>query len=677
MNRPKNNPFIQNPDTDFDSINELNEKQAERQAQKLREAIEYHDYRYYVKNKPIISDKAYDQLFRRLQKIEKEFNLVTESSPTQRVGGKPLDELKTVEHVSEMLSLQSSEDETDVIDWDERVRKTIQNPQYFCELKFDGLSVEIIYENNRFVRAVTRGNGIEGDDISENVKTIHSVPLKLRNAPNFIAIRGEIYMSKSGFQKLNKERIQKGKDPFANPRNAAAGSVRVLDPSVVAKRPLNVFFYEIMECSKELDTHQDAMNLLKDIGLRVNEKVNLVSDIKDFIKFRNKMNKQRDDLDYSADGVIGKINKFEDRRILGKTADHPRWAFAYKFPAKEEITSVEKIVVQVGRTGKLTPVALLDPVNVEGVTVSRASLHNASQVKKLGVSVGAKVKIKRAGGTIPEVVRVLESGKREFQMPDHCPSCGSKVEKEGEYHFCTGGISCPAQLKGSLEHYTSREAMNIEGVGEKIAQELVEENLIKEIPDLYNLNKDDLLNLEGFAEKSVQNLLDEIEDSKDKDLTSFLYALGIRHVGKETARLLAKNFSLEQLMNIGREDLEKLDDIGPKIAESITLFFSGEGRMTVKKLLDSGVNPKRRKRGDELEGLKIVITGAIEGYTRQELIEILEKHGGDVTSAVSSLTDYLIVGENPGSSKMEDADKYNVEKLNEKAFKDKVLGKII
>ncbi|MFQ3308359.1 MAG: DNA ligase (NAD+) [Candidatus Nanohaloarchaea archaeon] len=676
MKKPENNPYIRNPKLDFQDAEELTEEEAEEQVELLREAVEYHDYRYYVENNPVISDKAYDRLFNSLQKLEWKFDLQTENSPTQRVGGETLNQLESREHVKEMLSIDASDEAEEVRNFADRVEQKAGNIQYHLEPKFDGLSVEFVYENEELEAAVTRGNGVEGDDITENIRTIGSVPLKLHSAPETLVVRGEVYMPRDGFQEINKERVERGEEPFANPRNAAAGTVRQLDPSVVAKRPLDVFFYDIMETSAEPESQVEAMELLEECGLKVNEYNEMVDDIERFIDYRNEMIERREDLNYDIDGVIAKVNDFEKREVLGKTSAHPRWAFAYKFPAKTGTTTVQDIAVQVGRTGKLTPVALLEPIDVKEVTISRASLHNEKQAQKLGISPGAKVKVERAGDVIPQVQEVVEEGEKVFEIPEECPVCGSEVVGEKEHHFCTGGISCPAQLKRKLQYFASEEAMDIDGLGEKVAEQLVDQGLIEKIPDLYRLEKEDLLEMEKFAEKSAENLLNEIEDSKEIDLASFLTALGIRHVGKETARDLAEEYTLEELENASKEELMELEDIGPEVAENIESFFEGAGRKQVEQLLEEGVNPKRTETGEELQGLKMAITGSIERFTREELTEVLERHGADVTSSVSSETDYLVVGEKPGESKREQAEKENVEEIEEDRFMEEILSKI-
>lgn len=676
MKEPEGNPYIREPELDFSELENLSEEKAEKQAKLLREAIEYHDYRYYIENDPVISDKAYDQLFKRLQRIEEEFDLQTENSPTHRVGGETLDGFETREHVREMLSLNSSEEEEKVRRFDRKVKQVVGEIDYHLEPKFDGLSAEFVYENGELKAAVTRGNGVEGDVITQNVRTIGSVPLKLQNAPENLVVRGEIYMPKNGFQELNRERVERGEEPFANPRNAAAGTVRQLDTSIVAERPLDVFFYDIIETSAEINNQEEAAELMEKIGLKVNEYNRKVSDIEEFIDYRNRLLEKRDDLNYDIDGVVAKVNSFEVREELGETSAHPKWAFAYKFPAKTGTTTVTDIAVQVGRTGKLTPVALLEPVDVKGVTISRASLHNEKQVQKLGISKGAKVKVERAGDVIPQIKKVVEAGEEAFSMPDKCPVCGSKVVREKEHHFCTGGISCPAQLKRKLEYFASKQAMDIEGLGEKVAEQLVETGLVEKVTDLYSLEKDDLTRLERFGDKSAEKLLDQIDESRETDLASFLTALGIHHVGKETARDLADNYSLEQLRKLSKEELREIEDVGPEVAENIYSFFHGKGGELVEKLLEAGVEPERRESTEELKSLKLVITGSIEGYSREELIEELEAHGADVTSSVSSETDYLVIGENPGETKQEQAEQQGVEKISADEFKNRVLSRI-
>ena len=676
MKEPEENPYIRDAELDFEDAGNLTEKEGEKQVKLLREALKYHDYRYYVENDPVISDKAYDILIERLGKIENLFELESDTSPTQKVGGGLGDGFESREHVTEMLSINASENEEEIKGFDERVREKAGEIEYHLEPKFDGLSIEFVYEDGNLEAAVTRGNGVKGEDVTENIKTINTVALNLHNAPETLVVRAEVYMPIDGFQKLNKERVERGKQAFSNPRNAAAGTLRHLDASVVAERPLDVYFYDLMSSSQKFKSQKEVMKLFNRLGLKTSRYNRLSDSIEDFIDYRDEMMERREDLNYEIDGVIAKVNSFRKRGLLGETSAYSRWAFAYKFPAKTDETTVEEITVQVGRTGKLTPVALLRPVDVKGVTISRASLHNEKQAQKLGVSRGAKVTVERSGDVIPQVKEVIEEGKENFELPKKCPVCGSKVIGEKEHHFCTGGISCPAQLKRKLEYFASEKSMDIKGLGEKLAEELVDQGLIEEIPDLYSIKKGELVKMDGQGEKSAQNLLEEIEASKDVDLASFLTALGIRHVGKKTARDISEKYSLDELMEIDKEELMKLENIGPEAAESIDSFFNGAGRDMVEKLIDAGVKPKSIEVEDGLEGLKIVITGGIEGFTRSELIKVLENNGADVTSSVSSKTDYLVVGKNPSQLNREKARQEGVEEISEKQFREKILAGI-
>ena len=707
VDEPDDNPYaprVREADLDFADPDELTESEAEEQVAQLREALNYHDHRYYVANDPAISDAAYDRLFDRLAALEDRFDLHDPNSPTQRVGGEPMDALETVEHVEPMLSLDSSEEEGEVRDWDDRVARRLKESsevpsdyRYALEPKFDGFSVEVVYEDGALDRAVTRGDGEEGEDVTENVRTIGSVPLTLDEAPDVLAVRGEVYMPWEGFHDLNEERTTRGEDAFANPRNAAAGTVRQLDPSVVAERPLDVWFYDVMDASTELGSQEAVHELLEELGFRVNEH-HAFGDVDDFVAYRERFHGERDDLPYEIDGVIAKVDRFDQREALGSTARHPRWAFAYKFPPREGETTVERIVVQVGRTGKLTPVALLAPVDIGGVTVSRATLHNANWLREKGVAEGARVTVMRAGDVIPQVDEVLEGGAgggdsdddggadgggadddgdAGFAMPAECPVCGSEVVEEGEYHFCTGGQACPAQLKRSVEHWGARDALDVEGLGEETADLLVDEGLVEGLADLYGLTGIELTALEGWGATAAGNLLDELEDSKDPTLARFLYGLGIRHVGSERARTLARHFTLDELMEASEDELRAVEDVGPEIAASIHGFFANEENVAaVEALLDVGVEPERQETGDELEGLTLVFTGSVEGWSRSDLADVLERHGASVTSSVSGETDYLVVGEDPGQTKQEDAEAEGVEQIDEADFRERFLSEI-
>ncbi len=676
VDEPADNPYVRTPDTTFRDPEELTLTTAREEVERLREAIEYHDYRYYVEDDPVISDRAYDRLFQRLQTLEDAFDLDDPTSPTRRVGGEPLDELETVDHVAPMLSLDSSEDVADVRAFDDRVRAGVGDVEYAVEPKFDGFSIELVYEDGSLLRAVTRGDGQVGEDVTRNVRTIGSVPLRLVDAPAVLAVRGEIYMPRSGFMALNEERVDAGEDPFANPRNAAAGTVRQLDPDVVASRPLDIWIYDVIETSASLESQAETFDLLEAVGFPVNDQNQIVDDIDAVIEYRDELLDRRDALEYDVDGVVAKVNAFAPRAELGATARHPRWAFAYKFPARSAETVVRDVIVQVGRTGKLTPVAILDPVDVTGVEITRATLHNEAQATSLGVGPGARVEIERAGDVIPQVVSVLESGDDVFDMPPSCPVCGGSVAREGPNHYCTN-VACPAQLRASIQHFCSKGAMDVEGVGEEVAEQLVEEGLVDSVADLYELDVDELAALDGFGQRSASNLVAELEASKDVDAGNFIHALGIRHVGAERARQLAEAFTLEDLRNASADDLATVEDVGPEVAESVASFFANDRNQTeIDRLLDAGVLPERAETDTTLEGLTLVFTGSIPGYTRRELVDLLERHGASVTTAVSSETDYLVVGQDPGDRKQADAAEHDVDTLDVEAFKDEILARI-
>ena len=674
------NPYISDPRTEFDAVEDIDAETAREQADQLREALRYHDYRYYVENDPVIGDRAYDALFSRLQALESTFDLDTDGSPTQRVGGEPLDELPEVEHVAPMGSIDQGGDEADVREFDERVRDGLgadADVQYFCEPKFDGLSVEIVYEDGVYQRAATRGDGEVGEDVTENVRTIASVPQRLRGEyPDFLAVRGEVYIPRDAFTAFNRERVERGKDPFANPRNAAAGTLRQLDPSVTAERPLSVFFFGVLDASVDFESHSEMHERFPQWGLRVCERTAVVDDIDAAIEYRNDQHRVRDDLDYEIDGVVIKVDDIAACDELGSTSRAPRWAFAYKFPARKEETTVRDIVVQVGRTGRLTPVALMDPVEVGGVTVSRASLHNPSLIADLGVDVGDRVRIKRAGDVIPDVVEVLDDdGDGHFEFPDTCPACDSPVERDGPMAFCTGGLTCPAQRERSVEHYASRDALDIEGLGEKAVQQLLDAGLASDPADLYELTVEALSDLEGWGETSARNLVEEMDGAREPPLADFLVALGIPEVGTVTARNLAQEFGTFEAILAAADDgdtdaFESVPDVGPTVARSIVEFFEGEGnRAVIDRLLDH-VDPQAAEEtgGDALVGLTFVFTGSLDGYTRSDAQELVERHGGSATSSVSGNTDYLVLGDNPGQRKRDDAAENDVETLSEAEF---------
>lgn len=676
--------FKKNPKTKFKNVDKLSEEQAQKQIKALRQAIEYHDYLYYIKNKPQISDSVYDKLFARLQELEKAFpRFQSENSPTKRVGAEPLDELKKVKHTKPMLSLNASLEEEDVKNFNDYISRNVskKKTEYTLEPKFDGLSVEIVYKKGSFEYGATRGNGETGEDISENIKTIRTVPMQLHSSskpPSLLAVRGEVFLPREHFTKLNKKRINEGQEPFANPRNAAAGIVRQLDPKKVADKKLDIIFYETLAIEgADIEAHWSALNQFEKWGLKTdkhNKKTTSFSQVK---KYHQKLSQERDVLDYEIDGIVIKLNDYELREKLGTRQRSPRWAFAWKFEPKMEITTLKEIVVQVGRTGMLTPVALLEPVDVGGVTVSRATLHNEDEVHKKDLREGDNVRIQRAGDVIPEVAeRIEQKGKKrkkKFNMPDNCPVCGSEVYREGAYYFCSASLSCHAQLTGSVIHYASRQAMNIEGLGDETVKTLVEKGMIQELADLYKLKPEHFQQLEGFAEKSAKQLYDSIQKSKKARLDKFLYALGIRHVGEHVARVVAKRFGkLDKIRNAKIKELKQINEIGHEIAESIYNFFrQKQNQKVLKNLLDADIKIENMKTTQKanlpLKGKTFVFTGELENYTRHEAEETVESLGGRAASSVSSNTDYVVVGEDPGS-KLNHAKENNVKTIKENEF---------
>ncbi len=683
------NPYLRDPPTEFEDPDDLAEGEARGQAEQLREAIRQHDHRYYVEADPQIPDRAYDALFARLEELEDAFDIATETSPTRRVGGEPLDELVTVEHVAPMLSIDSSGDPDEVREFDERVRRELDTSEgqqsltdfegdpdieYLCEPKFDGLSIEVIYEDGTYERAATRGDGREGDDVTQNVRTIRSVPQRLRGKyPDYLAVRGEVYMPRDAFAEHNRERVERGDDPFANPRNAAAGTLRQLDPTVTAERPLACFFFGVLETSHEFTSHEEQYETLREWGLPVNDRVAVVPNIEDAIDYRDRLGEAREDLNYEIDGTVFKINDLAACDRLGATARAPRWAYAYKFPARSEVTAITDITVQIGRTGRATPVALLDPVEVGGVEVSRATLHNPGEIAELGVNTGDRVRLQRAGDVIPYVVEVVEDGgEGVFEFPETCPVCDSAIERDGPLAFCTGGVACPAQLQRALSHYASREGLDIEGLGEERIDQLLDAELVTSIPDLYDLREADLARLEGWGEKSAANLRTELDAAKEPPLSEFLTALGVPEVGSTTAESLAREFgTLDALMDASEAELREVPDIGPRVASEIRDFFDSEqNRETVAGLRERGVAPESvgRERGDALAGETFVFTGGLSEMTREEAEGLVEQHGANSTGSVSGNTDYLVVGDDPGQTKREDAESEDVPELTEEEF---------
>ena len=665
------NPYLRDPPTDFEPPESLSRADAERQVRLLRDAVREHDRRYYVDADPLVADRTYDALFARLEALEAAFDLESEDSPTRRVGGAPVDELETVDHVAPMLSIDQSGEAAAVRAFDERVRGELDAVAYLCEPKFDGLSLEVIYEEGRLVRAATRGDGERGDDVTAQVRTIRALPLRLRgDHPDYLAVRGEVFMPRDAFREHNRERLERGDDAFANPRNAAAGTLRRLDPSVVAERPLSFFCYEVLDASEEPETPERGLRWFESWGLPTSGRDELVADVEDAIAFRDRLLDEREALNYEIDGVVIKVNDRDACAELGTTARAVRWAFAYKFPARSEVTTVTDVVVQVGRTGRLTPVALLDPVDVGGVTVSRATLHNPDEIESLGVNVGDRVRVKRAGDVIPYVEEVVEKGNDgHFDFPDACPVCHSPVERDGPIAFCTGGLACEAQLERTLVHYT--DALDVDGLGGERGQQLIDEGIVTSLADLYRLDVETLAELDGWGEKSAENLLVELDGAREPSLHRFLAAISIPAVGGATARNLAREFgTLDAVMDADAGALSGVPDVGPTVAERVRDFFeSEENRAAIADLRAAGVEPRAttREGSDELDGLTFVFTGSLD-VTRNEAEKLVEAHGGRTTSSVSGATSYLVAGEGPGRRKVDDADANDVPVLDEAEF---------
>jgi len=658
-------------------------------AKALREEIHRHNYLYYVLDQPEVSDAEYDRLFDELASLEKRFpELVTPDSPTQRVGAPPLEAFKTVRHTLPMLSLGKATSEPEFLDFHRRVVELTRTDTipYVVEPKFDGLAVEVVYTNGLFSLGSTRGDGTVGEEVTLNLKTVKSIPLRLRSKdiPKRIEVRGEVIMNKEDFATLNKERGNAGEPLFANPRNAAAGSVRQLDSKVTAARPLTMFAHGTgLLSGKELGTHWDTLAYLKQLGFKASDPVELCTGIEQVKSYYQKILNLRDKFPYEIDGIVIKVNDFVLQRRLGEISRSPRWAVAWKFPPQQEHTVVKDIIVSVGRTGALTPVALLEPVRVAGVELSRATLHNEDEVRKKDVRVGDTVVIQRAGDVIPEVVKVIETkrtGKEKpFVMPDLCPVCGSKVERpQGEsVHRCTG-LACPAQIKEHLAHFASKGAMDIDGLGYKFLEQMVDKGIIHDQADLYFLKKENFMKMERMGDKLAQNLLDAIDKSRQPDLSHLIYALGIRNVGEHLATVLARNFkSIANLAGQNIEDLTQVHEIGPIVAESIYNFFHNPKNLKVlEKLKKGGVTfPEEKTELKEtlLTGKSFVLTGGLDSMTRDEARKIIESLGGRVSSSVSRKTDFVIAGKDPGS-KYTDAHRLGVKTINEQEFR-KMIGK--
>ena len=652
----------------------------------LREKLRYHEYRYYVLDEPEISDAAYDRMMERLKKIETAHpELVTPDSPTVRVGGVPRDGFQTVRHARPMLSLDNAFSYDALREWDRRVREGSgkEKIEYIAEHKFDGLSISLQYEDGVLVRAVTRGDGNTGEEVTPNAKTIRSIPLRvdasaLKKAKlrTDFEVRGEVMMTRKAFEALNRQQERIGGKIFVNPRNSAAGAVRVLDPAITASRKLDFFaYYLLVDGNVPFAKHSESLAALKQLRFRASDDWKLCNGIQEVIAYCEIWDAKRDKLPYEIDGVVIKVNATAIQNELGYTAKAPRWAIAFKYPARQETTVVKDILVSVGRTGVLTPVAILEPVQVGGVTVSRSTLHNMDEIERLGVQIGDTVLIERAGEVIPHVLKVLKPGKnrKPFHMPKHCPECGSAIHHvEGEVAYRCVNAACPAKRKESILHYAGRHAMDIDGLGEKIVDQFVDKGLVKDVADLYALKEEEVAELERMAEKSAQNLLEEIEASKKNSLARLIYALGIQFVGERTGQLLAEHFSsLEELAAAKEEELEQVPEVGPKVAASIVEFFSEpSNRQLIKKLANAGVRPtteRREVKSDKLAGKTFVFTGTLVNRTREEAGAIVQQHGGKVSGAVSNKTNYVVVGTDPGS-KYDKAKELGVTILDESEF---------
>jgi DNA ligase (NAD+) len=661
-------------------------KDTEKKIDALREKIRHHEYLYYVLDHPEITDLEFDKLMQQLKDVESEHPaLVTLDSPTQRVGGKPREGFVKVRHSSPMLSLDNTYNEEELRDWERRVHELSgrSDVDYVCELKLDGMSLALIYEDGKLVRGVSRGDGSVGEDVTLNVRTVRSIPLsipvdRLKKAgiPANFEVRGELLMPTAAFKKVNEERERKGLPTFANPRNFTAGTVRQLDANITAERRMDFFPYILLENGRTyFDRHSKTLNALDVAGFKVNPNRKLVHSMDEVWAFIQQWEGKRDSLPYEIDGIVVKVDRTGLQDELGFTGKAPRWAIAYKYAARAGITKLEDIRVQVGRTGKLTPVAMLAPVLIGGTTVRNATLHNMDEIERLGVKIGDWVQVERGGDVIPKVAKVIDDkdhprGTKEFVMPEKCPVCGTKVVRtEGEVDYRCVNANCPAKLLGTILHFASRGVMNIDGMGESLVNQLIERGLVKNVADIYDLTKKDLLSLERFADKSAQNILDEIEKSKQLPLERVIYGLGIRMVGERTAQFLAEHFgSMGALASASVEELQNVNEVGPRIAESIAEFFGNPAnRKLVERLGKAGLAFKgqRKERGTKLAGKTFVLTGTLAHFTRDEAKRMIEDAGGKVTGSVSKKTDYVVAGADAGS-KLDKAKELGVAVIDEK-----------
>jgi DNA ligase (NAD+) len=657
-------------------------REAERRLRALRAEIRHHDYLYYVKDRPEVSDEAYDALFAELKEIEAAFpDLTTPDSPTQRVGGGVFDRFPTVPHTAPMLSLDSDREEAALRRFDERLRKVLGDGpvSYILEPKLDGASVELVYENGLLVRAATRGDGLNGEGITENIRTVDSVPLQLaRGGPRvpFVAVRGEVIMRLSAFEELNERLIEQGQEPFANPRNAAAGALRQLDPTVTAQRPLDIYVYDILAVTDaSFETHGAALNAIRAWGFPVSDLIRPGETVDDVLMYHAELLARRDDLDFEIDGVVIKLDGLAARQRVGMTARHPRWAYAFKFPPRREITRVLGIMASVGRTGVVTPVAILRPVELGGVTVSRATLHNREEVARKDIREGDLIRVQRAGDVIPQVIERMEeperARRRRYAMPEACPSCGTPLVERGPFTVCPNSFHCPAQLVGRIVHFASRHALDIQGLGEESARQFVDAGLVKRLDDIFTLDEWRLVELERFAEKSAANLVAAIRAAATVELPRFLYGLGIPEVGVAVAGDLAAHFgTLAALREADEEELQAVAGVGPRMAEQIRAFFRDHRNADAVDRLLRHVRLKEgapRAEGGALAGLKFVFTGSLTSMSRADAEALVAAHGGRAASSVSKQTDYVVAGIEAGS-KLNKAERLGVSVLDEAGF---------
>lgn len=662
---------------------------ARRRIEELRELIRKHDYNYYVLAQPLISDYEYDILMKELEKLESENpDLITPDSPTQRVGKDLTKEFKPVFHKVPMLSLSNTYSEEELFDFDRRVREGLpsgEKVEYVVELKIDGASVSINYVEGRLSTAATRGDGIVGEEITANVKTIKAVPLKIKKPKqipyllNDFEVRGEVFMTLTDFYRLNEEREKQGEKLFANPRNSAAGTLKMQNPKLVAERRLNIFCYSIISVEDDFDTQYENLQILKQLGFRINPESKLCKSIKEVLDVCSKMEKKRDELDYEVDGAVVKVNSIRQQKILGSIAKSPRWAVAFKFKAKQATTLLKKITWQVGRTGTLTPVAELEPVFLAGSTISRATLHNFDEIQRKDIREGDRVIIEKGGDVIPKVVSVISSERSKMSKPasppSKCPECGAALFKpDGEVAYYCENTECPAQIRGRLEHFASRGAMDIEGLGEALINLFVEKGFLKIYPDIYDLKerKEELIQIERLGEKSVANLLNAIENSKKQPFSKVLFALGIRYVGAGAAKKLADHFpSIDDLIKASEEEISFVHEIGPSISKSVIKFFSNEGNLhAIQRLKKHGLNFKSEKKKIKqnfFTDKTFVLTGTLSSFSREEAGDRITNLGGKVTSSVSKKTDYVIAGESAGS-KLKKAETLGITVIYEEEF---------